>query len=90
MFTPHNMCTHATNQLQLELERLLSDEVRPGSCFKESSVDRLRLIFAHWSSAAAIARVLATDDSHQDVNLIVESVRPPPPKPADTARYVPT
>ena len=86
----HAKIVHAANQLLLELERLLSGEVRPGSCFKESSVDKLRLIFAHWSNAAAIARVLATDESHQDVNLIVESVRPPPPKPADTARYVPT
>ena len=86
----HAKMVHAANQLLLELERLLSGEVRPGSCFKESSVNKLRLIFAHWSNAAAIARVLATDDSHQDINLIVESVRPPPPKPADTARYVPT
>ena len=86
----HAKMVYAANQLLLELERLLSGEVRAGSCFKESSVDALRLIFAHWANAAAIARVLATDDSHQDVNLIVDSVRPPPPKAPDSARYIPT
>ena len=86
----HAKMVYAAEQLLAELERLLSGEVRAGSCFKESSIEALRLIFAQWSNAAAIARVLATDESHQDVNLIVDSVRPPPPKPMESPRYFPT
>lgn len=83
----HAEMVDAAQQLLSELERLLSGEIRAGSCFTQSSVEALRGVFAQWSNAPAIARVLAMDESHQDVNLLVESVRPPPPKSPDTAQY---